>query len=106
MRSTFNKFKMSAKKLNLRRTIKMTKPAKVLNLTGVGNSCLGIEYVSIFESDPSRSTNFLSIPPSSHPRLLTKSEPKLNFISPRTTPPAVVKAFVQHLDLTTDPIHF
>ena len=63
-------------------------------LTGNGNPELGTEYDSIFLSDPSRSVNVLPALRSSHPRLLTKSEPTLNFLSPDTTPPAVVKVCV------------
>ena len=68
----------------------MAKPTSVL--IGTGNPALGMEYISIFVSVPSKSANFLPSLRSLHPRLLTKSEPTLNFISPDTTPPAVVKA--------------
>ena len=61
---------------------------------GTGNPELGTEYVSIFVSDTSRSANFLPTLRSLHSRLLIKSEPTLNFISPDTTPPAVAKACV------------
>ena len=61
---------------------------------GTGNPDFGMEYVSIFVSVPSRSVNFLPALRSLHPRLLTKSKPTLNFISPDKTPPVVVKAFV------------
>ena len=79
---------------------------------GTANPELGMEYFSIFVSVLSRSVNFLPTLRSLHPRLLTKSEPTLNFISADTTPPTVVKAlclhnsWLQHLDLTTDPIYF
>ena len=59
---------------------------------GTGNLELGTEYVGVFVSVPSRSVNFLPALRSLHPRLLTKLEPTFNFISPDTTPPAVVKA--------------
>ena len=72
----------------------MEKPPSVFVLTGTGNSELGAEYDSIFVSDPRRSVNFLPAVTSLHPRLLAKSEPTFYFISPDTTPPAVVKAFV------------
>ena len=91
--------------------IKMAKPTSVFILIGTGNPEFGMEYVSIFMSVPSRSVNFLRVVRSLHPRLLTKSEPTFHFISPDKTPLSAVKAFVstswlQHLDLTTDPIHF
>ena len=94
-------------------SINIAKPTSVFILIGTGNCELGTEYVSIVVHVPSRSVNFLSALRSLHPRLLTKSEPTLNFMSPDTTPPAVVKACVclhnswlQHLDLIPDPIHF
>ena len=64
------------------------------NVGGTGNCELDTEYDCIFVSDPSRSINFLPAVRSLHPRLLANSEPTLNFMSPDTTPPAVVKAFV------------
>ena len=91
----------------------MTKPASVFDSMGVSTNGLGMEYVSIFEYDPSISINFLPTLRLSHLRIITKSEPILNTTSPDTTPPAVEKACVciynswlQHLDLTTDPPHF
>ena len=74
--------------------MKLAKPPSVCILTGTGNPELGTEYDSIFVSDPSRSVNFLPAVRSLHPRLYGKSKPTFNFISPDTTPPAVVKAFV------------
>ena len=74
--------------------IKMAKPTTVFIWIGTGNPELGMVYVNIFVSVHSRSVNFLPALRSLHPRLLTKSEPNFNFISPDTTPPAVVKAFV------------
>ena len=90
----------------------MTKPSEVSNLTGAGTTESGLVYDSVFEGVPSRSVNFLPALRSIHPRLLTKSKPTHNFISPDTTPQAVVKrlclqnSWLQHLDLTSDPIHF
>ena len=72
----------------------MAKPPSVFIMTGTGNPESGKDYDNIFVSDPSRSVNFLPAVRSLHPRLLAKSEPRFNFISPDTTPPAVVKAFV------------
>ena len=74
--------------------INIPKSTSVFILIGTGNPELGMVYVSIFLSYPSRSVNFLPALRSLHPRLLTKSEATLNFISPDTTPPAVVKACV------------
>ena len=74
--------------------IKMTKPTSVFIWTGTGNPELGMEYVSIFVYVPSRSVNFLSAVRSLHPRLLTKSEPTLNFIPPYTTPSSIVMAYL------------
>ena len=61
-------------------SINIAKPTSVFIMMGTGNPELGTEYVSIFVSDPSRSANFLPALRSLHPRLLTKSEPPLNFI--------------------------
>ena len=74
--------------------INITKPTSVFILTGNGNQEFCTEYDIKLFYDPSRSVNFLPALRSSHPRLLTKSEPTFNFISPATTPPAVVKACV------------
>ena len=71
----------------------MAKPPSVFILTGTGNPESGKEYYSICASVPSRSVNFIPIVILLHPRLPIKSEPTFNFISPDTTPPAVVKAF-------------
>ena len=93
-------------------SINIAKPTSVFISMSTGNHEMGTEYVSIFVSFPSRSLNFLPALRSLHPRLLTKSEPTLNFISPDTTPPAVVKrlclhnSWLQHRHLTTDPIYF
>ena len=73
--------------------IKMAKPTSVFILTGTGNPELDTEYDSIFLSDPSRRVNFLHAVRSLHPRLLTKLEPTLHFISPYTTP-VVITFFV------------
>ena len=81
---------LTAKYLILTKT--HTDSTSVFILTGNGNPEFGMEYVSIFLSHPSRSANFLPALRSLHSRLLTKSELTLNFISPDTTPPAVVKA--------------
>ena len=74
--------------------ITMAKHTSVFILIGTGNPEMGMVYVSIFVSVPSRSVNYLHALRSLHPRLFTKSEPNFNFISPDTTPPAVVKACV------------
>ena len=91
----------------------MTKPASVFNSIGVSTNGFGMEYVSIFEYDPSISINFLPALRLSHPTILTKSESILNTTSHDTTSPAVEKArvfvynsWLQHLDSTTDPPHF
>ena len=75
-------------------SINVAKPTSVLILIGTGNPELCTEYVSIFESVPCRSVNFLPALRSLHHRLLTKSEATLNLVSPDTTPPVVVRAFV------------
>ena len=72
----------------------MAKAISAFILTGVGNQELGTEYDSIFPSDPSRSVNFLPALRLSHPRLLSKSEPTFNFISPDATPSVLVNACV------------
>ena len=74
--------------------IKMANYTSVFILIATGNPELGMEYVSICVSVPSRSVNFLPVVRSLHPRLLTKTDPTFYFISPETTPPAAVKAFV------------
>ena len=90
----------------------MTKPASIFNSMGVSTNGLGMEYVSIFEYDPSISINFLPALRLSHLRIIFKSEPILKTTSPDTTPPAVEKrvcvynSWLQHLALTTDPPHF
>ena len=58
--------------------INIPKPSSVFILIGTGNPELGMVYVSIFVSVPSRSVNFLPALRSLHPRLRTKSEPTLN----------------------------
>ena len=73
--------------------INIPKPTSVFILIGTGNPELDMVYVSIFVSVPSRCVKIVPALRSLYPRLLTKSEPTLHFISPDTTPPAVVKAF-------------
>ena len=86
----------------------MTKPPVVSNLTGTPE--LSLVYDSVFWSDPSRSKNSLPISRLRHPKNTVELlELKFNNIGPNTLPPALVKAFLswlQHLDLTTDLIHF
>ena len=63
-------------------------------LTSTGNFKSGKEYDIIFVSVISGSVIFVSVVKLLHSRLLTKSEPTFHFISPDTTPPAIVRAFV------------
>ena len=58
--------------------IMMAKPTSVFILIDTGNDELGMVYVSIFVSLPSRSVNFLTAVRSLHRRLLIKSKPTLN----------------------------
>ena len=89
----------------------MTKPPVVSNLTGTPE--LSLVYDSVFWSDPSRSKNSLPISRLKHPKnIVGLLELTFNNIGSNTVPPALVKrlclhnSWLQHLDLTLDPIHF